>query len=370
TVVPVEGGELRFTGTPELDIGPDAAPEWLGAEQSNSTMVLGERAVLKLLRKIQPGIHPDAEMVRYLTAGGFGNVPAILGEVWLEAGGTSSLLMLVQRFVHNQGDGWAWTLSMLERIATDEEWSVLNYESFACTFGRRLAEMHKVLERPSDNPAFAPEIMSASDIEVLANRIAGQLDTALKLLDGQEFANESDNSLAAYLADNHTAIREKIRAVARDAEGRTRARIHGDLHLGQVLVAGSDVILIDFEGEPVKPLEERRGKDIALRDVAGVLRSFDYAAAVAERNRPAAGETEEVRTEERYASFRESATTAFLDGYHGEEGSAADPLLDLFLLEKAAYEVAYEAANRPDWIGVPIGGLARAAKHLIEAEAA
>ncbi|AUW58420.1 maltose alpha-D-glucosyltransferase [Sphingobium sp. SCG-1] len=366
TRIATDGGEISFSATPDLDIGPDAAPEWLGAEQSNSTMVLGERAVLKLLRKVQPGIHPDAEMVRYLTAGGFENVPAILGEVWLNTGDAQTLLMLVQRFVHNQGDGWGWTLGMLERIATDEEWSVSNYENFACSFGRRLAEMHGVLERPTEDPAFAPESLTSEHADALTGRIEAQLDAALRALENADLKDESDRTLATFLRDNRQNIVSEIHKVVHAAEGHTRIRIHGDLHLGQVLVTGSDVMLIDFEGEPVKPLTERRSKDIAFRDVAGVLRSFDYAAAVAERNRPALGDAEEVRTDERYAAFRESASAAFLDGYFGDRADRNQPLLDLFLLEKAAYEVVYEASNRPDWIAVPIGGLARAAKRLMK----
>jgi maltose alpha-D-glucosyltransferase/alpha-amylase len=366
--VAVDGGALRFVGTDDLDIGTDAAPEWIGAEQSNSTMILGERAVLKLLRKVQAGIHPDAEMVRYLVAGGFENVPAILGEVWLDEGAASSLVMLVQRFVYNQGDGWAWTLGLLERLATDADWSSSNYENFAQNVGRRLAEMHAVLARPSDDTAFTPEALTLADADRLSGRIEGQLDKALGMLSGVTLG-ESDATAAAYLRDHREALMARIRQAAREGEGRTRTRIHGDLHLGQMLVTGSDVMLIDFEGEPVKSLDDRRAKDLPERDVAGMLRSFDYAAAVAERSRPALADADEARTDARYDDFRRSAAEAFLAGYR-EVTALHEPLLDLFVLEKAAYEIAYEAANRPDWIGVPIAGLARAAERLLQETAA
>jgi len=369
-IVPVDGGELRFTGTPELDIEPDAEPEWLSAEQSNSSMVLGQKAVLKLLRKIQPGIHPDAEMVRYLTANGFANTPAILGEVRLEQGGETSLVMLVQRFVYNQGDGWGWTLGILERLASDDETSFSNYENFASNFGKRLREMHAVLATQSEDAAFAPETLSLADADTLSGRIEGQLDKALGLLGNTAFDSDDARTHAAFLQEHRQQLMDRVRAVARGAEGRARTRIHGDLHLGQVLVTGSDVMIIDFEGEPAKPLAERRGKDIPLRDVAGVLRSFDYAAAVGQQNLPASSETDQGRARERYAAFRDSAVRAFLTGYTGEEQPAAEPLLDLFILEKAAYEIAYEAANRPHWIGVPVAGLARAAERLLAGSAA
>ncbi|QIG78881.1 maltose alpha-D-glucosyltransferase [Stakelama tenebrarum] len=368
--VEFDGGRLRFTGTPDLDVGPEAEPEWLSAEQSNSTMVLEQRAVLKLLRKLQPGVHPDAEMVRYLTTGGFANTPEILGEVWLEEGDRHSLVMLVQRFVYNQGDGWAWTLGMLERVASDAHPNIgdalTNYRNFACNLGSRLAEAHAILARDTYDPAFAPEPTDLGTADRLSGRVEGQFDKALGLLRGLDLPTEVGRTQAAFLLNNRQAIMDRIKATARKAEGCTRTRIHGDLHLGQVLVTGSDVMLIDFEGEPAKSLDERRAKDLPVRDVAGVLRSFDYAAAVAERNRPAAANSEEARADLLYPEFRECAVTAFLEGYYGADGAPSDPLLGLFLLEKAAYELTYEAANRPDWVEVPIAGLARAAEHLLE----
>jgi maltose alpha-D-glucosyltransferase/alpha-amylase len=363
--IETEGGCLRFLPAPGLDVEPDAAPEWLSAEQSNSSIVLGERAVLKLMRKAQAGVHPDAEMVRYLTRHGFANTPEILGEVWQDDEAGSTLLMLVQRFVYNQGDGWAWTLATLERMATDAEWGMSNYENFAANFGRRLAEAHAVLAGPSDDPAFAPEVIDLAAANQLSGRIEQQFDAALGLL--RDLAAE--NEAAQDLLDRRSDIMERIRQLARKAEGRTRTRIHGDLHLGQVLVTGSDVMLIDFEGEPARPLTERRAKDLPLRDVAGVLRSFDYAAALALRNLPAGAESDELRTGERYARFREHAVAAFLQGYYGsEDGAGQDPLLPILLLEKAAYELSYEAANRPDWIDVPLEGLVEAARQVLASE--
>jgi maltose alpha-D-glucosyltransferase/alpha-amylase len=352
-------------GTPELDIEGDADPEWLSAEQSNSSVVLGERAVLKLLRKIQPGIHPDAEMVRYLTASGFANTPPILGEVRLDQDGETSLLMLVQRFVYNQGDGWNWTLGILERLASDDETSFSNYENFARNFGRRLAEMHAILAGPSADPAFAPEPLTRTDVERLSSRILRQFNQALDLMNALTTDHEGTRVAASVLLEHRQLLTERIRTVAREAEGSIRTRIHGDLHLGQILVTGSDLMIIDFEGEPAKPLADRRDKDIAWRDVAGVLRSFDYAAAVGQQNLPASSEGDQYRARERYTAFRDSAVRAFLSGYTGSEEAGVEPLLDLFVLEKAAYEIAYEAANRPDWIRVPVAGLARAAERLL-----
>ncbi len=364
--VPVDGGDLRFAATGDFDLKPDAEPEWVAAEQSNSTMILGRRAVLKLLRKVAPGVHPDAEMVRYLTDHGFANVPPILGTVTRCSDGEETLLMLAQAFVYNQGDGWQWTLGALERLASDTELSFGNIENFAHNLGRRLAEMHGVLARDADDPAFAPEAMTLGDADKLGGRIKGEVDKALERLRGAEFEGHLADQVSELVASRDALI-ERIGEVARRAEGRCRTRIHGDLHLGQVLVTGSDVMIIDFEGEPTRPLAERRAKDLPERDVAGLLRSFDYAAAVAEHNRPATAELGDVHAAEATAQFRTRSRAAFLSGYCGE--AQPDPLLDLFVLEKAAYEVSYEAANRPDWIAVPAEGLATAARKLLAGDA-
>ena len=362
--IPAEGGELRFAATARFDIDPEAEPEWIAAEQSNSTMVVGQAAVLKLLRKVAPGIHPDAEMAGYLADHGFANVPPVLGTVTRIENGEPTLLMLAQAFVYNQGDGWQWTLNALERLASDIDWSFSNYENFAANLGRRLAEMHGVLARATDDPAFAPEIIGAGDARALGERVAAGFDTALGRLASAPL-DETAAADAAFLAARRDAIVARIAEVAGMAEGQCRTRIHGDLHLGQVLVTGHDVMIIDFEGEPTRPLAERRAKDHPLRDVAGMIRSFDYAAAVAANTRPAGAESWEERSQERAEKFRRRADESFLEGYRGD--TRGDPLLSLFVLEKAAYEVSYEAANRPDWIAVPARGLARAARVLIGA---
>ena len=358
-------GELRFEAYDGFDVPTDAHPEWLAAEQSNSTMALGRTAVLKLLRRIAPGVHPDVEMIRYLTRHGYANVPEMLGGVTRVEQGASSLVMLIQRFVYNQGDGWTWTLNALARLATDEDFTFANYANFARNLGARLHTMHQVLARDTDDAAFAPETLTLADADRLAGRIEGQMDATLGLLARAALDGEAAEQ-AIWLAEHRSDIMAAIKRIARMTEGRTRTRIHGDLHLGQLLVTGSDVVFIDFEGEPARSIDERRARDLPLRDVAGMLRSFDYAEAVAERARPASAETIEQRTGDRYAEFRKRAAAAFLEGY----GIGEDPVLALFVFEKAAYEVAYEAANRPDWIALPIAGLARAAVRLIEGDAA
>ena len=362
--VPSGDGELRFAATTHFDLEPGAEPEWLAAEQSNSTMILGRKAVLKLLRKVAPGTHPDAEMVGYLADNGFDAVPPVLGTAKRREGGEETLLMIAQAFVYNQGDGWQWTLGTLERMATETEWSFGHYDAFASGLGRRLAEMHRVLARPTDNPDFAPESIRKEDTKALAARVIHEFDSALGRLQILDI-EDGWQSDATWLAERADAVRKHVAEAAAGTEGILKTRIHGDLHLGQVLVTGDDVMIIDFEGEPARPLAERRSKDVPLRDVAGILRSFDYAAAVAQRSRPAGAESWEERAQELARHFRDRAPAAFLEGYSREAGEAPGASLDLFLLEKAAYEVGYEAANRPEWIGVPVAGLAHIARKLL-----
>jgi maltose alpha-D-glucosyltransferase/alpha-amylase len=271
--------------------------------------------------------------------------------------------MLAQRFVHNQGDAWSWTLAALERLTAENDATFANYATFAATLGRRLAEMHAVLARPSDDPAFAPEPMGEDASRRLAAGITADLENALSRIAAAGLHGEA----ADWLHGNRDALLARIEAVAATAQGRQLTRIHGDLHLGQVLVTGGDVMIIDFEGQPAQPLAERRAKDLALRDVAGMLRSFDYATAVADRARPPGPDTEALRAEHRYARFCQEARSTFLDAYRAGAGEAPDSaLLDLLLVAKAAYEVGYEAANRPDWIEVPVDGLFRASRRLVE----
>ncbi|MDB5662155.1 MAG: treS, partial [Sphingomonas bacterium] len=340
--------------------------EWSAAEQSNSSMVIGEHAVLKLLRKLVAGVHPEAEMTRVLTERGFAHTAPLLGEVArIGADGEPVTLMLLQGFVYNQGDGWQWTLDNLERAIDDHSLSTEaerqpafeNYGSFARIFGQRLAEMHEVLARPSDDAAFTPETAGAADVAAWGERVRSQLERAFALVE--------DRAAAGPLLARRDALLAKVGALAEMGAGSLRTRIHGDLHLGQVLVTGGDVTIIDFEGEPTRTLDERRAKDSPARDVAGVLRSFDYAAAMAERSGSAQGDVAHARSVDLVDRFRRSATESFLDGYRAGGGDVPEALIDLFLIEKAAYEIAYEAANRPEWLDVPLRGLAAIADRLI-----
>ncbi len=248
---------------------------------------------------------------------------------------------------------------------------------FACNIGTRLAELHAVLSQPTDEPDFKPE--PASD-EVLAEWGEGaieQIDAAIALLGRvTDWPDEATHAKAQALIDNADRLRDAARRLARAGKGALQTRVHGDFHLGQVLVVQGDAYIIDFEGEPARTMAQRRAKSCPLRDVAGLLRSFDYAAAAAAPGRVAASEQAAQAAAGGAAGVRARAPrTTFLDAYRGVLESAEprwvppeaeEALLDLFLLEKAAYEIKYEAANRPSWVGIPLGGMYAIAERLLD----
>jgi maltose alpha-D-glucosyltransferase/alpha-amylase len=357
-----------------LELGDEPSVRRLPGEQSNSSIIVGEEVVLKILRKLFSGIHPEAEMTRYLTEAGYANIAPLRGEVVRNGkDGLPVTLMLLQGFVRNQGDGWGWTLDWLARAAdqTGEETdSLAGYLSFIAALGKRLGELHAVLARPSDDAAFTPEVAGEASRTAWAEGAIEQLDPALDLLAKAPLEGE-DKALADSLLARRDALKAAARKLAQSADGALMTRVHGDFHLGQVLVAQGDAVIVDFEGEPARTLEERRAKGSPLRDVAGLLRSLDYAAAAA------AGAQTTAPAERRDAlltRFREEASAAFLAAYReAEEASpnqwapeeTRDALIDLFLLEKASYELRYEAANRPAWLSIPLRGLAALADRLV-----
>jgi maltose alpha-D-glucosyltransferase/alpha-amylase len=384
-------GELRFDPTSiaaAIEMPEQPEIRRFSAEQSNSSLVMGDLVVLKIVRHVTPGIHPEGEMTRFLTEKGFGNTAALVGEVVrIDADGTPNTLMLVQNFVRNQGDAWTWTLDFLARAV--EELAVTGqqdrsqddlfatYTGFATALGQRLGELHAVLAQPTDNPDFAPEVADAAVAEEWAESAIEQIRLAFGLLaDRREWPDGESETLAKGLLRQGDALERAVRDLAQQGIGSLRTRIHGDFHLGQVLVVQNDAYIIDFEGEPARPLHQRRMKSSGLRDVAGVLRSFDYATAAAAAApgssalSPQAAERHGVLLEQ----FREQAGRVFLAAYRTALENAADPwveeaaeapLLDLFLIEKAAYEVRYEMANRPAWLRIPLRGLADIAARLL-----
>ncbi|QAU34495.1 maltose alpha-D-glucosyltransferase [Janthinobacterium sp. 17J80-10] len=394
TSIATDDGEVKFMPTPALDeieVGAEASVRRLSAEQTNSSLILQDRMVIKVLRRLLPGVHPEAEMGRHLTALGYANAPRMLGEVTrIDREGVRHTMIMLQQYIHNQGDAWQWSLDTLAlwvqqttvsgaAMATDAAAGISHPErdlaQLSIMLGKRLGELHAALAAPADNPAFAPEVASEVDTRAWAAGARAQVEAALEVVRvNTAWSGEAEVRRAAHLIGQREQLLAKLDALAAAGVGTLRTRIHGDFHLGQVLVGNGDVYIVDFEGEPAKSLEQRRAKSSPLRDVAGLLRSFDYAAGFASRNGPAdLDEAAELRKQQILRSFAPNCQDAFLQAYR--EAAFAGPLqmppeteralLQLFSLEKAGYEVCYEAAHRPAWIPVPMNGLAKIVDELL-----
>jgi maltose alpha-D-glucosyltransferase/alpha-amylase len=381
-------GDLHFIAYPGFDLEPDMELGAASREQSNSSVAIGQRGLLKLFRRLVPGVHPEIEMTRILTERGFTNSAALLGEVrHVAAGGEAHTVMALSRFIDNQGDAWSWSLDRLKIALGDHPVSheaepsdpaeveaapaFESYSAFAQTLGRRLAQMHAALALACDDPAFSPERVTAAVAQTWAQAAQTQLADALERLQRADpRLNPDHRATAAALFERRDQLNAQISARIQAAVGGVRTRIHGDLHLGQVLIVGAEVAIIDFEGEPTKPLDERRAKHSPLRDVAGVLRSFDYAAARVAQELDEREPGAALAAAKGLDTFRCVSSAAFLEGYRQAGGEVDPSVLDVFLLEKAAYEMAYETANRPKWIDTPLQGLIAIADRLIGAPTA
>jgi maltose alpha-D-glucosyltransferase/alpha-amylase len=384
TVIHSNDGDLRFEQTAQLaalGLNQDSEVRYLSAEQSNSSVVVGGSLVLKLIRKVSGGVHPELEMGAYLTNAGYQHISPLLGSVVrVDSDGQPHLLMIAQGYLSNQGDAWEWTQNNLERAVRDELAhgvsgqeqhynALLELADFARHLGQRLGEMHQILAAPTDNPDFAVEQTREEEGRASGQSVVEQLERALQRLEQRKAdLQPQDQQLVADLLANRERIRKHVENLAMQSVGGLRMRVHGDLHLGQVLVVKGDAYLIDFEGEPVRPLQERRAKHSPYKDVSGVLRSFDYAAAMAIRSAQSVDTSDEAAAARRRVAdtYLAQARQAFIEGYGAatvgmahqwkdKDGESA--ALELFTLEKAAYEVIYEAENRPSWLAVPLQGL-------------
>jgi maltose alpha-D-glucosyltransferase/alpha-amylase len=386
TTIPSGDGQLNFVPTSLMERTPPPDPEIrrFSAEQSNSSLAVGDSMVVKIIRRLAPGIHPEVEMTRYLTEAGVEGIAPLLGHAERTSAADDEVVttLIVQSFVRNQGDGWTWTLDWLRRAMTEAEAGRIDsgdpfagYLGFATSIGRRLAEIHAALAVPNDDPAFAPEPATTGDHADWAASAAAQLDAALETLAHRDsWENEATDALARSLIEHRKPLVEAVRRL-RSADGAAlKTRVHGDFHLGQVLVAQGDAIIIDWEGEPARSLAERRAKTTPMKDVAGLLRSFDYAAAMLPLESPMADMPSADRRLAALDIWQRAATTAFVDAYNAVAETAPYPwlrpegeqeIMDIFLIEKVAYEIGYELANRPAWLQVPLHGLERLARRLL-----
>jgi trehalose synthase-fused probable maltokinase len=339
TMLPTAAATIEFCGMGAIPDGlvTPGDVSALGAEQTNSSIVLDDELIVKVYRRIEAGVNPELELLHFFATHGFENVPKLWGW-WSYAGPLmNASLGMVQQFLPGAVDGWS--------LALDELHSDPNaFLGRAHRLGQVIGQMHAVLASEPDDPAFSPENASKESLALLTATVDEEID--------QVFLTLPDNDVVAPIAGRGDAVRDLLRDLSTVGSVGRRIRHHGDLHLGQVLWANDDWLVIDFEGEPARPLPERRLKHSPLRDVAGMLRSFTYAVRVA-------GVEDE--------SIERRARENFLDGYTEAVQNAGilpprettERLLRIFELEKAVYELRYELAHRPDWVSVPVRGIVR-----------
>ena len=401
----VDDGELVALRTSAFLTEEDASVETLpvfplGGEQSNTSARIGDRYVLKLFRLVETGANPETELGQFLLEHGPAPVAPLAGLVeYRNSRGEVSTLASLHRFLPNEGDAWGITLDHLRgyfdrarayfqsagrRFPEEERHPNLagagpspnatelvgSYIEMVHRLGRRTSEFHRALGSEPYDPAFAPEPFDQMYVRSIFQTMQSQRQQVFAFLRrSRDRLVEPARGLADRVLGLEDEVDRRFRRLLERRYSGQRIRIHGDYHLGQVLWTGKDFVIIDLEGEPLRPVSERRLKRSPLRDVAGMLRSFDYAARAALQEIPVVGDGAPARHEEleRYADLWVSwASTAFLRGYReGSEASAFLPrdldeyrsLLRAYMLEKAIYEIGYELNNRPAWASVPLRGL-------------
>ena len=380
--IPFARGRLEFHASPAfatLAAGLNAPVRHPSLEQSNTAVYFGDKLFLKGYRRLQTGTNPEVEVGRFLTdTSPFTQIAPVVGSVDLRRGdGQTMTLALLQGYTKNQGDSWNFTLDYLERflseVAVQADELDGNPHSYFLTLikllGSRTGEMHQAFGRSTGDPAFEREPITEQDLSNWSNALQAE---AVATLDELERRSDAFPEEVRAGCDRLSALRpvllDRISPQALAGIAAAKTRYHGDYHLGQVLRVDSDFVIIDFEGEPARSMDERRQKHSPLRDVAGMLRSFSYAAAVATNRLTNEDPLDRHRADPLVESWEEQVGDAFMSGYRDaiqgcpawpEEAGAAERLIEFFVIEKALYELRYEMGNRPDWLAVPLFSLLR-----------
>ncbi|TMK47304.1 MAG: maltose alpha-D-glucosyltransferase [Alphaproteobacteria bacterium] len=378
------GLRLEFRPTSKFSDRPIRQPERIRAvetEQSNSTALVDNDYVVKIYRKLESGTNPEIEMGWFLTeVAGFANTPALLGSVEFVEGNQRSAIGIVHAFVENQGDGWTVTAAYLDRFSDEQRLlpasehpgksEELNpYLRYMSQTGRRVGEMHAALASNSALPDFAPEPTRPEDVQRWIAEVMVRAERVFEALkQRRDGIREADRALVDEMLAQRAGLEARLSALLPRNIESLNIRHHGDFHLGQMLIVKDDICIIDFEGEPRRPLAERRRKAPAARDVAGLIRSIDYSVTAALERALKVSPDEHGKLARALAHWRDGSADAFLAGYHEAmtnqrlwpaDPRAATDLLNFFLLEKAFYEIEYELAHRPDWLRVPLMGMLR-----------
>jgi maltose alpha-D-glucosyltransferase / alpha-amylase len=375
-------GKLQFRPTAAFKKIAGAKFDGLSVDRprgssSNTVVTIGERLMLKGYRRLRVGMNPELEMGLYLTeVAHYPNCAALAGVLeYVGNDGQSRLLAMLQAYVANQGDGWTYALEYVRRhleqyrtTPAGDALPVNAHEAFLTmirVLAVRTAELHRALAAPSKDSAFAPQVLGRADIDAYRQRALEEAQGALEKLSATlETVPAADRDAANRVLAQREQILARIQAYAKDSTQGVKIRIHGDYHLGQVLVTKNDFVIIDFEGEPGHSLEQRRAKHSPLRDVAGMLRSFAYVQQSALRS-VAHNDAEAARLAPLARAWEVESRAAFLSAYDKAARDAnlydaLEPsrgLLGLFELEKVLYELRYEIGNRPTWVGIPLQGI-------------
>ena len=343
-VVEGEHGQVAFTtpeGAPPIPQAPSVRP--MGAEQSNTSVVLDESVVLKVFRRLEPGENPELETLRFLTAHGYENVAALRGWAELRSQMLDATLAIAQDFVPDGRDGWELAL---DELGADPDRFLARLREL----GEAIGTMHAVLGSDPTDPDFAPEEPGTEALSLLQATIDEDIERLFIEL-------PDDNEVLAPIVGRGEEIRDRLQLMSHVGTGGKLIRHHGDLHLGQTLRTANRWIVLDFEGEPARPITERRRRRSPLRDVAGMLRSFAYVASASEQQRgnPVPEAWEHRARQTFLTGYRETVEPTLLPP--GER--ATESLLGIFELEKAVYELRYELDHRPEWVGIPVAGIER-----------
>lgn len=392
-----EAGTLRASSTTAyVRMAPSqgrSASRVLSGEQSNTSVVVGEQAILKLYRRVQSGMNPDWEIGRYLTSRGFPYSPPVGGALEYVKAGETTTVVLLQAFVHNEGDVWAATLKELDNFLTrvrarhvdggsdagrecsvwDLAQSTITKEDrhligpaldVAASLGERTAALHVTLGEARHDPDFTPEPLTPEYLQARHQSMIQLWKQVLRLLRQRSLQGASILREGVELPAQESRVLGVFQTLLEIQEGGQRIRCHGDYHLGQVLWTGSNYVITDFEGEPARPLQERRLKHSPLYDVAGMLRSFDYAAWTALAHWESKAQRRELEPWTTYWSrwVRAHFLRVYMSHVQDAPFWPASPkdaakLLTVHQLEKAVYELSYELNNRPEWMAIPLKGI-------------
>jgi maltokinase len=341
--VEAEEGTIEFASVGgQAGEGEPREGRLIASEQSNSSVVFDEQLILKVFRRVEAGINPELELLRFLTEAGFANIARLAGWYAYSGRQMDATLGIMQRFIVGAEDGWERALDAI--VAGDEAF----FDAL-----RRLGEvtgrMHTVLGTDPTDPNFCPEQASAESLGLLTATVDEEIERVFMSL-------PEDVPELEPIRGRGEEVRERLRLLTNLGGTGRVIRVHGDFHLGQTLWTGEDWVILDFEGEPARSLPERRRKRSPLRDVAGMLRSFAYAASAVDvqRNVTAPSDWEERAREEFLEGYRTTIDLSLVPS-----GAAMDKLLQVFELEKAVYELRYELNNRPDWVRIPVAGIVR-----------